>query len=114
VFREGRADAYLDKGDFDRALADFSEALQITPQSATGYAGRGFAERAKGDFDRAIADFNLAIVEERIPASPWGHKLMPGVRHVELRPIAEAWVAKRASGPTAAVDMSRFQEIIRV
>jgi tetratricopeptide (TPR) repeat protein len=52
-----RAIAYRDKGDLDRAIADFTEAIRLNPQHAVALGNRGAAYSAKGDNDRAIADF---------------------------------------------------------
>ena len=44
------------KGDFDRAVADFSQAIELDPKSAMAYANRGDAWDEKGDRERALAD----------------------------------------------------------
>jgi uncharacterized caspase-like protein len=49
------------KSDFDRAIADYNQALRINPQYAAAYLGRGVAWEMKGNLDRAIADFNQAL-----------------------------------------------------
>jgi len=49
------------KGDHNRAVADYGEAIRIAPKYAIAYYNRGRAYRAKGDNDRAIADFEEAI-----------------------------------------------------
>ena len=49
------------KGDHDRAIADYSEAIRLDPKHASAFNNRGIAYRAKGDHDRAIADYNEAI-----------------------------------------------------
>jgi tetratricopeptide (TPR) repeat protein len=51
-----RGVAYRDKGDMDRAIADFSEAIRLNPRLASAYRDRGVAYRAKGDHGRAVAD----------------------------------------------------------
>src|SRR5262245_40672190 len=56
-----RGSAYYTRGDFDRAIADYSEVIRLDPKSASAYGGRGLAYFDKGDFDRAIADYNEAI-----------------------------------------------------
>jgi tetratricopeptide (TPR) repeat protein len=48
--------AYRVKGDYDRAIADYSEAIRINPRDAVAFNDRGFAHSTKGDYDRAIAD----------------------------------------------------------
>jgi len=47
--------------DFDRAIADFDEAIQLNPKDAVIFYGRGLAHAAKGDLDGAIADYGKAI-----------------------------------------------------
>jgi lipoprotein NlpI len=49
------------KGDNDRAIADYTEAISLDPKYAVAYNNRGLAWSAKGDLDRAIADYDSAI-----------------------------------------------------
>ena len=56
-----RGMAWRDKGDFDRAIADFDEAIRLDPNSALAYAHRGTAWQNKGDYKRVIADLTEAI-----------------------------------------------------
>jgi tetratricopeptide (TPR) repeat protein len=49
------------KRDFDRALADFNEAIRLDPKNAVAFRNRGLAVQNKGDLDRAVADFSEAI-----------------------------------------------------
>ena len=44
-----RGNAYGDKGDFDRAIADYNEAIRLDPKYAVAYNNRGIAYRDKGD-----------------------------------------------------------------
>src|SRR5258705_5132973 len=53
--------AYSRKGDTDRAIADYSEAIRLNPKHAKSYLGRGSAYLRKADWDRAIADYTEAI-----------------------------------------------------
>ena len=57
----GRGVAYGNKGDYDRAIADFTEAIRVDPKLATAFSNRGLAYEKKGSYDRAIADYNEAI-----------------------------------------------------
>jgi len=52
---------YLNDGDYDRAIADFTQALQLDPNSAAAYFSRGRANKLKGNYEQALADYNEAI-----------------------------------------------------
>ena len=52
--------AYDHRGEYDRAIADYDQALKLAP-SAEGYFNRGNAHLAKRDYDRAIDDYNQSI-----------------------------------------------------
>jgi tetratricopeptide (TPR) repeat protein len=56
-----RGETYDRKGDYDRAIADFTEAIRLDPNFALAYRSRGAAYHAKGDYDRAVADSTEAI-----------------------------------------------------
>jgi len=58
-----RGAAYLHKGDYDRALQDFSDLLGLNenPQDPWAFNDQGLAYLFKGDYDRAIQDFDKAL-----------------------------------------------------
>src|SRR3954447_141167 len=56
-----RGDAYWEKSDLDRALADYNQAIRADKTYATAYANRGLVWRDKSELDRAIADFTEAL-----------------------------------------------------
>ena len=56
-----RGEAYVHKGDFARAIADFDQAIALDPKDADAYYNRGWAYDEKGELDRAIADYTKAI-----------------------------------------------------
>ena len=56
-----RGRSYRVKKDYDRAIADFSEAIRLDPKIAKAYNERGGAYYGKKDYDRAIADYSEAI-----------------------------------------------------
>jgi tetratricopeptide (TPR) repeat protein len=58
---DNRGIAWHAKGENDRAIADYSEAIKLNPKDALPYDNRGTAWRDKGDRARALADYNLAI-----------------------------------------------------
>jgi tetratricopeptide (TPR) repeat protein len=53
--------AYKLKGEYDRAIADYDQALKLKPRDATVYNNRGSAWWKKQDFDRALADYDTSI-----------------------------------------------------
>ena len=73
--------AYVSKGEYDKAIADYTEAIRLKPDCAEAYKRRGFAYGRglayvnNNDDNKAIADFTEAI------------KLKPRFR----RGIRQAW-----------------------
>jgi len=61
VVLQGRGIAYQAKGEQDRAIVDYDEAIRIDPKSATAFTNRGNAYFGKGDMQRALADYNEAL-----------------------------------------------------
>ena len=56
-----RGSVYWKKGDYDRALTEFDEAVRLNPKHAETYYWRGLAYVSKQDYDRAIAEYTTAI-----------------------------------------------------
>lgn len=56
-----RGIVYRLKGNYDRAIADYTEAINLMPDFASAYSNRGLANSKKGQYDLAIEDFNRAI-----------------------------------------------------
>jgi tetratricopeptide (TPR) repeat protein len=48
-------------GDYDTAIAEFTEAIRLDPNFTAAYFDRGYSYCKKGDWDRAIADFEAAL-----------------------------------------------------
>lgn len=91
--------AYSRKGDYDRAIANYTKAIVGRPGDA--YRARGAAYASKGDFKRAIIDYSTTLLFIRMQrdASVWSDRawayLMVGKaaqalsdaeRSLELRP----------------------------
>jgi lipoprotein NlpI len=56
-----RGIGYRLKGEYDRAIQDYNQAIRINAKFATAYNNRAIAYDTKGDYDRAIADYEQAI-----------------------------------------------------
>ena len=59
VFNSGFA--YLNKKEYDKAISDFTKAIEIDPNYPFAYANRGLAYTYRKDLTRAILDYNKAI-----------------------------------------------------
>ncbi len=59
AFMKGIVDS--DNGDLDRAIADYTKAIELDPKLLSAYINRGLAYDGKGNFDQAIADYTKAI-----------------------------------------------------
>jgi len=68
-FKQGLA--YLDAGQFRRAMAFFGQAVEIEPDNADAYFGRGLVHHEMEQYQQAIADFDRAI--EIAPCHPYAH-----------------------------------------
>src|SRR5258707_10431689 len=49
------------KGELERAIADYDEAIKADPQQSAAYNNRGIAYAAGSDYDKAIADYDEAV-----------------------------------------------------
>jgi tetratricopeptide (TPR) repeat protein len=56
-----RGNAQSKTGDWNGAIADFTQVLAIDPQSSIAFNARGAARRSKGDLDGAIMDYTQAL-----------------------------------------------------
>jgi tetratricopeptide (TPR) repeat protein len=56
-----RGNAYSVKGDKDRAIADYNQAIKLDPNFAMAYYDRGVVYYKKRDYARARADWTKAL-----------------------------------------------------
>ena len=85
---------YCGEGEYERAVTDFTAAIELDPQYAQAYNRRGLAYRRQGDYDRAITDYIDAIRLNRQDAQAYYNR---GVAYSEQgkyeRAIADYTVA---------------------
>jgi tetratricopeptide (TPR) repeat protein len=55
-----RGNGYVLREDYARAIADYTEAIRLDPNSVAAYFGRAGAHSDQGDVDRALADYSAA------------------------------------------------------
>jgi len=56
-----RADAYIHKGELDKAMSDANESIRLNPRDDRGYLERGIVYRRTGRLDKAIGDYDTSI-----------------------------------------------------
>src|SRR6185295_14536511 len=56
-----RGNALDDKGEFERAIADYSQAVRLDPKYTRAFSNRGRLYLNKGNYDSAIADFSRTV-----------------------------------------------------
>jgi tetratricopeptide (TPR) repeat protein len=56
-----RGMVWSERGEYDRALVDFDEALKLDPANEIAWSNRGLAWSSKKEYDKAIADYTEAI-----------------------------------------------------
>jgi tetratricopeptide (TPR) repeat protein len=54
-------DMWLRRGNFARALSAFADLVELCPQHAQGYRGRGVVHEVQGDLEEAAEDYSTAI-----------------------------------------------------
>jgi tetratricopeptide (TPR) repeat protein len=74
-----RGAAYVHKGLYDQAIADYTQAIALKPDDAA-YQGRGMAYRGKFLHDQAIADFAQAIAFKPDDADAYNNR---GLAYIE-------------------------------
>ena len=56
-----RGNAYVAKGEYDRAIQDYDQSIKLSPNYSKAFNNRGVAYQKKGEYDRAIKDFDESI-----------------------------------------------------
>lgn len=74
AFRGEQGRGALERGDYDSAIADFSEAIAADPKDADAYRDRGLAYSRKGDFDRAIDDETDSVLLDQKDAVAYDNR----------------------------------------
>ena len=79
--RDSRGQAYDTKGEYDLAIADYSQSLRLNRDNPRAFFNRAVAYANKGEHQRAVADFNEAIKLDPQDADAY---LGRGAMHEEL------------------------------
>ena len=60
-----------EEGNYEQAILEYTNAIELDPNFADAYYNRGIAYKNKGEFDNAIADYSRAI--ELDPNHTWAY-----------------------------------------
>lgn len=60
----GRALVLTERADYERALEDYSRAIQLLPGYAAALNNRGIVYALRGEYDEALADFNAVLADD--------------------------------------------------
>ena len=58
---QARGLEYLENGDYDSAIANYTHAIRLNPNDAIAFLWRGDVYLDKGDYNSAIADYETAL-----------------------------------------------------
>jgi tetratricopeptide (TPR) repeat protein len=53
-----RAEAPRENGEYDKAIEDYTRAIQFDPRNAVAYQGHARTWQEKGDYDETVVDHN--------------------------------------------------------
>lgn len=61
LYYSNRGDEYLQNGNYDNAISEYTQAIELDPSLSFLYFNRGIAYREKADYGNAISDFTSVI-----------------------------------------------------
>jgi tetratricopeptide (TPR) repeat protein len=74
---QGRADVYYVNREYDKAIHDYTKALQIDPAEPRLYLARGKCYQAKGETDCAVADFRQVLeITNKVHLRRWAEEYL--------------------------------------
>jgi tetratricopeptide (TPR) repeat protein len=72
-FYNNRGIAFGEKGQYDQAISDFNQAIEMNPRYDRAYNNRGIVYRLKGQYNWAISDFNKAMAINPLDAEAYNN-----------------------------------------
>jgi tetratricopeptide (TPR) repeat protein len=93
---------------YDRAIADYTQAIRLDPDYAVVYNDRGIAYYSKGDYDHAIEDYTQAIhLNQNLADAYDGRGSVYNIKGDHDRAIADYTQAIRLNPNSAGAYMNR-------
>jgi Tfp pilus assembly protein PilF len=78
---QSRGDTYVEQGEHQKAITEYSTAIELGPERLNAYLSRGYAYNQLGKYRKAIADFDKAILLDPGDAKAYNNR---GIAHHEL------------------------------
>lgn len=69
-----RGNGYSGIGEYERAIQDYGESINLDPHDPKPFNNRGVAYQKTGEYDRAIEDFNAAIAIDQSYANAYANR----------------------------------------
>ena len=79
-----RGDAYTERAEYDRAIADYRKAVELDPCDARAFFNRAYAYGETGDYDKAIADYSRAIELDPADAQAFYNRALDYLKRSEV------------------------------
>jgi len=92
---------YLKTGEHDRALAQFNQAIRLSPQYLYAYRYRAETYEKKGELAAALADYRVALSIDPDKRQVGGREAAEGIARIEQRLAAGNAKAAPAASSTA-------------
>jgi tetratricopeptide (TPR) repeat protein len=89
VAHVGRGLAFMAKGENERALADFDQAVSVNPENTAAYHPRGEIRATREEFESALGDLDQAI---RLDPDNGAAFYVRGVVRFERYTYANPWI----------------------
>lgn len=96
-----RGVVYGEKGEVDRAIEDYTRALEFNDNFADAYHNRGYAYYQKSEFDHAIEDYNQAIQLKKDNVLYYKNRSMSLLHLKEWEKVKEDMTIARIWGRTS-------------
>jgi tetratricopeptide (TPR) repeat protein len=82
-----RGEIYSLRGNYTKAIADFTKVLELDPKYPDGYFARGYSYHSSQKYDLAINDYSEAI---RLKPEPTGELVNRGMIYSEIKEMAKS------------------------
>ena len=106
-----RGNGYQAEGDYEQAIVDYDQAIQLNPDDPIAFSNRGNAYKSKGNIDRAIADFSEAIKLDPKFAEAYANRGLLKLKRGDAAANEDIASAERLK-PALAHELARRQALI--